>query len=183
MRKSPAMRQFLHEIITFHHSLLNLLPTTMSSDAAHEETKVQRAMALLQKHPEMKASKAARQTRASYPRLIRRLKGIPPSNSRGGHNKKLGEPQTWALKDHLLMCHALGRSASIDHIIASANSILRCDGSDATVSRRWAKRWLVREKAFVKTLKSRPLSALRHAAHKKEDIEAHFKDYDRCKKH
>ena len=76
------------------------------------------------------------------------------------------------------MCHALGRSASIDHIIASANSILRCDGSDATVSHRWAKRWLIREKAFVKTLKSKPLSALRRAAHKKEDIEAyHWKVY------
>jgi len=177
------MRQSPHQIIIFNHFLPNLLPTTMSSDAVHEETKIEHAMALLQKHPEMKAAKAARKTRASYPRLIRRLKGVPPSNSRGGHNKKLAGPQTWALKDHLLMCHALGRSTAIDHIIASANSILRCDGSDTTVSRRWAKRWLDREKAFVKTLRSKPFSALRRAAHKKEDIEAHFKDYDRCKKH
>jgi hypothetical protein len=140
MRKSPAMRQSLHQIITFHHFLPNLLPTTMSSNAAHEEAKIQEAMALLRKHPKMKATEAVRKTRASYLRLIRRLKGVPPSNSRGGHNKKLAEPQTWALKDHLLMCHALGRSASIDHIIASANSILQCDGSDATVSCRWAKR-------------------------------------------
>jgi hypothetical protein len=72
----------------------------------------------------MKATEAARKTRASYPRLIRRLKGVPPSNPYGGHNKKLVEPQTWALKDHLLICYALGRSASIDHIIALANSIL-----------------------------------------------------------
>jgi hypothetical protein len=81
------------------------------------------------------------------------------------------------------MCHALGRSASIDHIIASANSILQCDGLDAIVSCRWAKRWLIREKAFVKTLKSKPLSALQCAAHNKEDIDDHFKDYDWCKKH
>jgi hypothetical protein len=155
----------------------------MASNAVHEESKIQDAMALLQKYPKMKAAEAARKTRASYPPLIRRLKGVPPSNSRGGHNKKLAEPQTSALKDHLLMCHAIGRSADIDHIIASANSILRCDSSDATVSRRWAKRWLIQEKYFVWTLKSKPLSALRRAAHKKEDIEAHFKDYDRCKKH
>jgi hypothetical protein len=71
MRKSPAMRQFPHQIITFYYFLPNLLPTTMSSDAVHEETKIEHAMALLQKHPEMKAAEAARRTRASYSRLIR----------------------------------------------------------------------------------------------------------------
>ena len=71
MRKSLVMRQSPHQIITFHHFLPNLLPTTMSSNAAHEETKIQEAIALLRKHPKMKATKAARKTRASYPRLIR----------------------------------------------------------------------------------------------------------------
>jgi hypothetical protein len=54
------MRQSLHQIITFHHFLPNLLPTTMSSNAAHEEAKIQEAMALLRKHPKMKATEAAR---------------------------------------------------------------------------------------------------------------------------
>jgi hypothetical protein len=71
MRKSLAMRQLLHQIIPFHHFLPNLLPTTMSSNAVHEEAKIQEAMALLRKHPKMKATEAARKTRASYPRLRR----------------------------------------------------------------------------------------------------------------
>jgi hypothetical protein len=79
------MRQSLHQTLTFHYFLPNLLPTKMSSNAVHEESKIQDAIAPLQKHPKMKASEAARETRASYSRLLRRLKGVPPSNSRGGH--------------------------------------------------------------------------------------------------
>ena len=41
----------------------------MSSNAVHKETKIEHAMALLQKHPEMKAAEAARRTRASYLRF------------------------------------------------------------------------------------------------------------------
>jgi hypothetical protein len=108
MRKSPAKHKSPHQIITFHHFLPNLLPTTMSSDAVHEETKIEHAIALLQKHLEMKAAEVAHKTRASYLHLICQLKGVPHSNSRGGCNKKLAGPHTWALKDHLLMCYALG---------------------------------------------------------------------------
>jgi len=58
---------------------------------------------------------------------------------RGGHNKKLVVPQSEALKDYIKMCYTMGRSANIEVVVASANSILRCDGSMAIVSRRWAK--------------------------------------------
>ena len=60
------MRKSLHQIITFHHFLPSLLPTTMSSNAVHEGTKIQEAIALLRKYPSMKATEAARKTRASY---------------------------------------------------------------------------------------------------------------------
>jgi len=90
----------------------------------------------MNENPGMKATEAARQTRASYERLRRRQRGVPSSSSRGGQNKKLGEPETWAFREHLLMCHALGKSASIDTVIASANSVLRCVGLNETVSRR-----------------------------------------------
>ena len=39
-----------------------------------------------------------------------------------------------------------------------------------------------REKAFIKTIRSTPLSAKRRAAHQKEDIKAHFVEFDRCKR-
>ena len=82
----------------------------------------------------MKAIDAVRQTRASYHRVIRRLNGVPRSSSRGGHNRKLDMPSTEALKEYLLMCHALGKGAGIDNLVAATNSILRCQGSDATAS-------------------------------------------------
>ena len=56
--------------------------------------------------------------RASYERVRRRIKGIPRSSSRGGHNKKLNTPSLSALKDYLLICHSLGRSYSIDTTVA-----------------------------------------------------------------
>jgi hypothetical protein len=81
-------------------------------------------------------------SRAVYSRVTRRLQGIPASHTRGGHNKKLVVPQTEALKDHIEMCYTMGRSANIKVVVASTNSILRCDGSMDTVSRRWAKQWI-----------------------------------------
>ena len=79
----------------------------------HEETKVQDALALLGENPKMKASEAAR-----------RLRGVSRSSTRGGHNKKLDEPESKALREYLLVCHTMGRGANIDNIIAAAISIL-----------------------------------------------------------
>jgi hypothetical protein len=90
----------------------------------------------MKSNPKIKAAKAVSKTSASYHRVLRRLKGILPSSSRGGHNKKLAEPENYALREHLLMCYSMGKSAAVDNVIASANSILRCLGLDATVSRR-----------------------------------------------
>jgi hypothetical protein len=155
----------------------------MSPADQHEEEKVQNALDLICQNPGMTASEAARQTRAAYHRLTRRLNGIPRSSSRGGHNKKLNEPEDRALRDYLLMCHSMGRGASIENTVAAANSILRHQNSDATASRRWAKDWLTRNHQWVKTLRSKPLETKRRASHIKEDIEGHFKEYERCKKH
>ena len=102
----------------------------------HEEEKVQAAMALLRRKPYMKAAAAARQTRCSYERLRRRLKGVPPSSSRGGHNKKLGIVEDNVLKDYLFMCYNLGHSTSVDNVVATGNLILRTKGQDKHISRR-----------------------------------------------
>ena len=146
----------------------------------HKEDKVQKALELLRKNPGMKIATAARQARASYDRVRRRIKGIPRSSARGGHNKKLNVPSTAALKDYLIMCHSIGRSCSINATVAAANSILQCNGEEGTAHRRWAKNWINRESEFIRTIRSTPLSAKRRAAHQKEDIKDHFAEFKRC---
>jgi DDE superfamily endonuclease len=153
----------------------------MSLNAQFEEDKVQNALSFIEANPGITIAEACRQTRASYDRVRRRLRGVLPSNSRGGHNKKLIEPENNALKDYITMCYNLGKPCTIDNTIAAANSILRVGGQDTTVSRRWVKRWLSREHEFIKTMRSKPLSAERRASHIREDIEDHFKEYRRCR--
>jgi hypothetical protein len=101
-----------------------------------DEIKVQKAIELLRNNPGMTKAAAARQCRAAYHRLDRRLKGIRRSSSRGGHNKKLDVPSTAALKDYLLMYHLLGRGTSIDNCVATTNSILRYNSSTGTTNRQ-----------------------------------------------
>ena len=69
-----------------------------------EEQKVQNALNLMKKNPEMKAKEAVRETRASYPRVLCHIKGVPASSTRGGHNKKLTQIGDNVLKDYLHMC-------------------------------------------------------------------------------
>ena len=92
----------------------------------HEEEKVLIVLDLIRQNNEIKAAEAAQITRVSYPRVLRRLKGVPRLLSQGGHNKKLDIPFSKALKEYLLMCHALGKRAGIDNVIKAINSILRC---------------------------------------------------------
>ena len=115
------MRSFLTSI----QLLPEFMHTTMPPADQHEEQKVQQALELIRQNPGIKLAEAARQTRASYPRLLRRNNGIPRSLSRGGHNKKLNKLKSGALKEYLLMCHGMGRGAGLEHVVAAANSILR----------------------------------------------------------
>ncbi len=64
----------------------------MSFSAVFEENKVQNALRLLREDSSMTIADAAREARASYWRVYRRVQGGAPSNSRGGHNQKLKEP-------------------------------------------------------------------------------------------
>ncbi len=114
----------------------------MSFHALFEEKKVQECLKLLRTNPDLTMAKATRQTRALYDRVRRRIKGIPALNTRGGHNKKLNQPQTYALIDYLLFCHYTRRSAGVSEVIESANVLLRFSGvcteqgNNVTVSRR-----------------------------------------------
>jgi hypothetical protein len=96
----------------------------------HKEEKVLSALDLIRQNKGMKIMRAA------YPRVLRRLKGVPRSSSRGATTRKLDIPSSEVLKEYLLMCHALGKGAGIDNAVEAANSILWCQGSDATASRR-----------------------------------------------
>jgi hypothetical protein len=89
--------RFFLKFIRIHQLLPYFIYTTISPNDKHEEDKVQKALALIRENPEIKIKEAARQTRAEYHRVLRRLKGIPRSSSRGGHNKKLNEPESRAL--------------------------------------------------------------------------------------
>jgi hypothetical protein len=119
MRKSPPIRFAI--FITTHQLLPKLLCATMPPSDQHKESKVQDAIALIKQNPGLSVIEAAR---ASYWRLTRHLNGVPRSSSRGGHNKKLDEPESKALREYLLICHGMGRGANIDNTIAAANSIL-----------------------------------------------------------
>ncbi|CAM6002645.1 unnamed protein product [Sphagnum balticum] len=61
------------------------------------------------------------------------------------------------------------------------NGVVDKNGDLATVSRRWAERWMGRHKEWLQTLKSKPLSYLRRNAHNRQDIIDHFADFKRCK--
>jgi len=100
----------------------------MSSTAIFEEIKVRQALELLRKNPRMSVAEAARQSRASYNRVLRRRKGTPASNSRGGQNKKLLKPQEYALKDYVLFYYYVGRNAGIKDLIIAVDRLLAFDG-------------------------------------------------------
>jgi hypothetical protein len=102
----------------------------------HEEIKVQKALELLKNNPGITRKEAYHISRAAYSRVTRRLQGIRASHMCRGHNKKLVVPQSEALKDYIEMYYTIRRSTNIKVVVASTNSILRCDGSIAIVLRR-----------------------------------------------
>jgi hypothetical protein len=131
--------------------------------------------------PRLKATVATREFKALYRRLLNCRKGIPRSTSRGGHNKKLREPQNTAVKSYLEMLYHCRKAANQEHLILTTNRVLYYSGLTATVSTRWAKGWMARESEFLKTLRSKPLSTKRLAAYIIEDVEGHFATFRECK--
>jgi hypothetical protein len=81
------------------------------------------------------------------------------------------------------MLYALGTSANLEVLMNALNRLLYFSGSVETVSRRWAKKWIARNTDFFKTVRSKLIAVQRRNAHIIEDIEGHFTEFDRCKKH
>jgi hypothetical protein len=122
------------------------------------EAAIVRASAAMDLDPTLKGVVTAKKYQANYRRLMACRRGRPASNSRGGHNKKLSEPQDHALKEYLLLLHGLGTSPNREVLITASNHVLYYSGSTATVLNRWAKNWLARNSEFLKTIRSKPIS-------------------------
>ena len=145
------------------------------------EERITKASQAMDADRHLKGTKAAARFGAPYQRLMARRKGRPASNTRGGHNKKLAEPEDEALKDYILMLQYTGHGANIQEVRSAANRVVYWTTGDEkeTVSLRWTKRWMTRQAEFLKSIKEKPLSAKRLAAHIIEDVRGHFKEFER----
>ena len=83
------------------------------------------------------------------------------------------------------MLYNCGMSANQEAVRVAANWLLFYSTGDIiqTVSKRWTKAWIKRQSEYLKTLKSKPLSAKRLAAHIVEDVKEHFKAFKKCKEY
>jgi len=152
----------------------------------HEiEDRITKASEAMDNDPTLRGIAAAARFGAPYQRLMARRRGRPASHTRGGHNKKLSEPQDSALKDYIFMLYASGHSANLEAIQTSASRLVYYETGDAksSVSRRWTKAWIARNNDFLKGLKERPMSAKRLSTHIVDDINKHFADFARCMAH
>ena len=147
------------------------------------EERISKASEAMDKDSTLKGTKAALRFGAPYNCLMTRRRSRPPSHSRGGQNKKLSAPQDDALKEYILMLQYSGRGANLNEVCAAAGRLLFWESGDpkSSVSRRWAKTWMSRQSNFLKSIKEKPLSAKRLAAHIVEDVQGHFAEFTRCK--
>ena len=147
------------------------------------EARIQEASTAMNANPRLKASVAARQFNVPYRTLIRRRNGTPPSNTRGGRNKKLNSVQDKALIDYIYMLHNCGTPATYDTVFTAANRLLYYSAGDpdTKVSQRWAKAWIRRQSNHLQILRSKPISAKRLGSHIVEDIQEHFRGFQQCK--
>ena len=67
------------------------------------EQRIAQASKAMDEDRTLKGTEAAARFQAPYHRLMARQRGRPASHTRGGHNKKLLEPEDESLKDYILM--------------------------------------------------------------------------------
>jgi hypothetical protein len=88
------------------------IATTIYSKDNDIERAICEASLAMDLDPRLKATVAVREFKALYRRLLNRRKGIPRSTSRGGHNKKLREPQNTTIKSYLEILYHCGKAAN-----------------------------------------------------------------------
>ena len=69
-----------------------------------------------------------------YHRLRACQKGRNPLHKRGGHNKKLAEPQDDAVKAYLLLLYGIDTPGTVDTLILASNRVLFYTRSKETIS-------------------------------------------------
>jgi hypothetical protein len=127
----------------------------MPLQADSTEIAIQMTSAVMDADPILKGTDAAKQHNAIYSRLMAWRRVRPLSSTRGGHNQKLQDPQTNAVKDYLTMLHYTDTSANLGALVLSANRVLFYSRATRTVSKRWGKRWIVWHAEFLKILKTK----------------------------
>src|SRR5271155_3681519 len=133
-----------------------------------EEQRIAKAIKDIQDGTHKSTAAAARAWHVPYDKLLRRSQGMHSVESNGGHNKTLSPEQEKALLLYIDRCEERGRPCEHKHIEAAANSILRASDSPRLVSRGWTSRFIKRTKVYKH--RTKPLSAQRKAAQKRDDI-------------
>jgi hypothetical protein len=149
----------------------------MTKFNAEREADIAKAIKYYNETPSVKKSKAAAAFLVPYNLFKKRLEGRPAQNTKGGNNKALNCDQEHALRQYLDFLINCGHQGTKIHIKLAANSILRATGSTRQLDLQWARRWFLRHKAWYKTIRAKTLAVERKAAHRKEDLELHFKEF------
>jgi hypothetical protein len=142
-----------------------------------EEKRMAEAIVFYRKTPGAIKHQVAKQFRVPLRKWKARLEGRPAQNTKGGHNKLLTDDQELALRQFIDFLIYLGHKADQRAIRAAANKLLDYTGSTHPATRLWASRWFKRNKDWFKTLRAKTLAQERKAAHRKEDLEEHFKEF------
>ena len=123
---------------------------------------------------------------APVQRVSRTLRGIPSAISKGGHNKRLTEPQESALCALIKRYDDLGLHMRIPMVTAVASSIIRRATDPSTSSTiikpKWAHRFLKRHPEFMKK-KRKPMEINRYSVQVNfhEDLVTHFTRLENAK--
>lgn len=144
----------------------------MAKYDAREEERLRQGVAIYQATPHVKVATIARQVCVPAWKLRARLRGVPPSNTKGGQNKALTSAQEQSLGDFIRFLISCGHQATPDSVVVGANTVLLLSHSTRLVDRQWGTRWLKRNP--FKTLRAKTLAQERKLSHSRKDLEAHF---------
>ena len=140
------------------------------------------AIRFYHENPHLKKTKVATQFLVSYNQFRARLQGRAAQNSKGGHNKRLGEIQEASLMDYVKYLIDLKQYPTISQVWSAAQFILARSGDHGKpISLAWAKRWLERQKHSIKTLKSKTLASERKEMHDEDVFKTHFEGFQYAK--
>ncbi|KMW66408.1 hypothetical protein, variant [Blastomyces dermatitidis ER-3] len=137
------------------------------------EERIQQAIAAYQKNPKSKILPLSREFNVPYQRLRARINGRNPNTAKVPVNKRLNESQEDAIKRWIKLLDEKNCPPTAEHIQDFANSILRRDHTDPTisppkVSKMWTYRFIERLPEY-KRVKQKPKDANRNIMRRREN--------------